>query len=99
MIPLEDGSLVKNYSSPDTEIEVALQITLSQVSSEDPRFLEKPAPSLEEEFPEGSKVFFLGEHAYGVAAQVCGRSAGPGGEEALSVMLAVSFLFPLVSFS
>ncbi len=92
MIPLEDGFLIKNYSLPDTEIEAPLQTTLSQVSSEDPRLLEKPAPSLEEEFLGGSKVFFLGEQAYGVAVQVCGRSASPGGEEC-------KFSFPLFSFS
>jgi 5'-3' exonuclease len=43
--------------------------SLSEVASEDPRFAEKEVP-LSEEFPEGSKIFFLGEHAYGVAAQV-----------------------------
>ena len=45
-------------------------MTLSEVASEDLRFAAKEAPPLSEEFPEGIKIFFLGEHAYGVAAQV-----------------------------
>jgi len=43
-------------------------MTLSEVASEGPRFAEKEAPPLSEELPEGSKIFFLAEHAYGVAA-------------------------------
>jgi 5'-3' exoribonuclease 1 len=41
-------------------------------------------PPLSEEFPEESKIFFLGEHAYGVAAQVSTTT-----ETALAVILAV----------
>ncbi|KAJ6560949.1 exonuclease II [Mycena sp. CBHHK59/15] len=67
---LETGAFVKDYEGLDKEQEHAVQMTLSDVSSEDPRFLERDAPLLSEEFPEGSKIFFLGEHAYGVAAQV-----------------------------
>ena len=61
-------------------------MAVSEVNSEDPRFIEKEAPPLSEEFPEGSKVFFLGEHAYGVAAQVSATA-----EDTLSVILAVSY--------
>jgi 5'-3' exoribonuclease 1 len=60
-------------------------MTLSEVASEDQRFLERDAPSLSEEFPDGSKIFFLGEHAYGVAAQVSATT-----QTTLSVILAVS---------
>ncbi|KAJ7608732.1 exonuclease II [Roridomyces roridus] len=80
---LETGALVKDYEGIDKEQEHAVQMTLSQVSSEDPRFLEREAPALSEEFPEGSKIFFLGEHAYGVAAQVSATT-----ESTLSVILA-----------
>ncbi|KIM73715.1 hypothetical protein PILCRDRAFT_80815 [Piloderma croceum F 1598] len=80
---LDTGAFVKDYESADKEIEQAVQMTLSEVASEDPRFAEKDAPPLSEEFPEGSKIFFLGEHAYGVAAQVSGTT-----ESALSVILA-----------
>lgn len=75
---------MKDYEGPDKEVEQAVQMTLSEVASEDPRFAEKDAPPLSEEFPEGSKIFFLGEHAYGVAAQVSASN-----ETTLSVILAV----------
>jgi 5'-3' exoribonuclease 1 len=81
---LESGAMVKDYEDPDHETEHALQVTLSDVTSEDPRFLERGAPPLSEEFPEGTKIFFLGEHAYGVAAQVSATT-----ETTLSVILAV----------
>ncbi|KAF7981258.1 hypothetical protein HWV62_34139 [Athelia sp. TMB] len=72
---LDTGALVKDYEGQEKEIEQAVQMTLPQVVSEDPRFLEKEAPALSEEFPDGSKIFFLGEHAYGVAAQVSATTA------------------------
>ncbi|KAJ6517993.1 exonuclease II [Mycena vitilis] len=80
---LETGAFVKDYEGIDKEQEHAVQMTLSEVASEDPRFLEREAPALSEEFPEGSKIFFLGEHAYGVAAQVSATT-----DTTLSVILA-----------
>ncbi|KAH7926368.1 hypothetical protein BV22DRAFT_1009198 [Leucogyrophana mollusca] len=80
---LESGAFVKDYEGPDKETEQAVQMVISEVASEDPRFLEKDAPPLSEEFPEGSKIFFLGEHAYGVAAQVSATN-----DHTLSVVLA-----------
>lgn len=82
---LDDGSFVKDYEGPEKETEQAVQMAISAVNSEDPRFLEKEAPPLSDEFPDGSKIFFLGEHAYGVAAQVSATDANT-----LSVILAVS---------
>ncbi|KZT53275.1 hypothetical protein CALCODRAFT_440396 [Calocera cornea HHB12733] len=67
---LDDGALVKDYEDADKEVDQAVQLAVTEVFSEDQRFLEKEAPPLSEEFPAGSKVIFLGEHAYGVAAQV-----------------------------
>lgn len=90
---LDTGALIKDYEGQDKEIEQAVQMTLSEVASEDPRFLEKDAPPLSEEFPDGSKVFFLGEHAYGVAAQVSAAS-----DTTLSVVLAVSYLLSISVF-
>ncbi|KAJ8079506.1 exonuclease II Exo2 [Marasmius tenuissimus] len=66
---LDTGAFVKEYEGADKETEQALQMCVTS-ASEDPRYTERPAPPLAEEFPEGSKIFFLGEHAYGVAAQV-----------------------------
>jgi len=78
---------VKDYEGPEKETEHAVQMCLPEVASEDPRFLERDAPPLSEEFPEGSKIFFLGEHAYGVAATVSATT-----ETSLSVILAVRLL-------
>jgi 5'-3' exonuclease len=76
--------MVKDYESADKELEQAVQMCLSEIASEDPRFAERPAPPLSEEFPDGSKIFFLGEHAYGTAAQVSSTE-----DSTLSIVLAV----------
>jgi hypothetical protein len=81
---LESGAFVKDYEGPDKEIEQAVQMVISQIASDDPRFLEKDPPPLSEEFPEGCEIFFLGEHAYGVAAQVASTT-----NDTLSVILTV----------
>ena len=60
-------------------------MAVSHVVSEDPRYMEREAPPMAEEFPDGTKIFFLGEHAYGVAAQVSSTT-----KDTLSVILAVS---------
>jgi 5'-3' exoribonuclease 1 len=82
---LETGALVKDYEDPNKEFEIALQLAVPQVESEDPRYVERGPPSLAEEFPEGSKVFFLGEHAYGFAARVAATTV-----DSLSFVLAFS---------
>jgi hypothetical protein len=46
---------------------------------------EQDPPSLPAEFPKGTRVLFLGDHAYGAAAQVTEAT-----EQALTVELAVS---------
>jgi 5'-3' exoribonuclease 1 len=82
---LEDGAFIKDYEDISKEYELALQLAVPQVESEDPRYIERGPPSLAEEFPEGSKVFFLGEHAYGFAARVAATTA-----DSLSFVLAFS---------
>lgn len=82
---LESGALIKDYEDVSKEYELALQLAVPQVESEDPRYIERGAPTLAEEFVEGSKVFFLGEHAYGVAARVAATTA-----DSLSFVLAIS---------
>jgi len=89
MRPLDDGAFVKEYEAQDKETEQAAQMTITSVTSEDPRYIERVPPPLSEEFPVGTKVFFLGEHAYGTAAQISGTT-----DATLSVVLAVSgFLY------
>lgn len=73
---LLDGSFVKEYEeNPDKEVEQAVQLCVPEVAKEDNRYLEKPALPLHKEFPEKTKVFFLGEHAYGSPAAVVGSSS------------------------
>ena len=89
MKPLDSGAFVKEYETPDKETEQAVQMIVTSVTSEDPRYIERAPPSLSEEFPIGMKVFFLGEDAYGATAQISGVT-GTG----LSVTLTVSgFLY------
>lgn len=90
MRPLDSGAFVKEYETQGKEMEQAVQMTITSVASEDPRYVERVPPSLSEEFPVGTKVFFLGEHAYGTAAQISGAT-----DVALSVILAVSGLLHL----
>ena len=91
---LDSGALIKEYETEDKETEQAAQLTITGVESEDPRFLEKDAPPLHEEFPAGSKIIFLGEHGYGVAAQVSETT-----ETTLSVILAVSHTYHSIRFT
>lgn len=88
---LDNGALVKDYEGQDKEVEQAVQMVVPEVYSEDPRFVEKEPPPLSEEFPVDSKVFFLGEHAYGVAAQISDTTT-----DTLSVILAVSSNFTIL---
>ncbi|KAL8286442.1 hypothetical protein RQP46_004459 [Phenoliferia psychrophenolica] len=78
---LDDGSTQKEFE--DREQEFALQATVQNVTSEDVRFMEQPPTPIEEEYPEGDKVFFLGSVAYGVPAQVTGHEG-----ESLSIRIA-----------
>ncbi|CAE6444875.1 unnamed protein product [Rhizoctonia solani] len=67
---MDDGSLVKDYAGPEAETEQAVQMSLMEVRSEDPRYIEQPAAPLEQEYPIGTNVFFLGEHTYGTPALI-----------------------------
>ena len=72
----DDGATVKEYTNVEgTETDYASQTIVEEVASEDPRFLEKAALSIQEEFPIGSRAFFLGEFNYGRPLQVVGHTA------------------------
>lgn len=71
----DEGATVKEYAYIEgIETDYASQ-TVVEVASEDPRFLETAALSIEEEFPIGSRAFFLGEFNYGRPLQVVGHTA------------------------
>lgn len=67
----DEGATVKEYGIiPGQDHEYATQAVVDQVVSEDQRFIEKAAVPIEEEFPEGSRAFFLGEFNYGRPLEV-----------------------------
>jgi 5'-3' exoribonuclease 1 len=70
----DEGATVKEYAViPSMETEYASQIIVDEVISEDQRFLEKAAVPIQEEFPPGSRAFFLGEFNYGRPLEVVGH--------------------------
>ena len=74
---LDDGSTVKDFAEvPGVETIYATQLLVEQVVSEDTRFIEKSAPPIEEEFPDGTNCFFLGEYNYGRPVSVVGHENG-----------------------
>ncbi|KAG0646479.1 5 -3 exoribonuclease 1 [Hyphodiscus hymeniophilus] len=70
----DEGATVKEYALvPGMETEFASQVIVDEVVSEDQRFLERGAVPIEEEFPPGSRNFFLGEFNYGRPLEVVGH--------------------------
>lgn len=69
---LDDGALVKDWD--DKETEVGIQTVVTEVAHEDARYVERPAMPVSQEFPEHSKVFYLGEGSYGTPALVLGHT-------------------------
>ncbi|UZJ52559.1 hypothetical protein CBS101457_001879 [Exobasidium rhododendri] len=68
---MEDGSFLKDYEEDNrNEVEQAIQVSVPHVINEDGRYTERPPLPLPSEFPEKSKVFYLGEHAYGSPASI-----------------------------
>jgi 5'-3' exoribonuclease 1 len=73
----DDGATIKEFAEiPGQETDYALQLVVDNVISADERFIEREALLIEEEFPEGSKGFFLGEFNYGRPVQVNGHEDG-----------------------
>lgn len=72
----DDGATVKEYAQiPGIETDYASQTVVEEVACEDQRFLEQPALPVEEEFPVGSRAFFLGDFNYGRPLEVVGHTA------------------------
>ncbi|MCO5598715.1 hypothetical protein L7F22_052813 [Adiantum nelumboides] len=68
---MEDGSFLKEYE-PDMkqEVEQAIQLSVASVTHEDRRYVERAPLPLPAEFPEKSRAFYLGPHAYGSPASI-----------------------------
>ncbi|KAK9235780.1 XRN 5'-3' exonuclease N-terminus-domain-containing protein [Lipomyces kononenkoae] len=68
---LPNGALVKEYDwTPSNRLDYAMQTILTSVVNEDERYKEKPAPLISEQFPVGTRAFYLGEEAYAQPLQV-----------------------------
>lgn len=67
----DDGATIKEYANlPGQETDYATQTIVDEVVSVDHRFLEKSAIPFAEDYPEGSRAFFLGDYAYGRPLEV-----------------------------
>lgn len=74
---MDDGSTVKEFAEmPGLETIHATQLVVENVVSEDVRFIEQAALPIEDEFPEGTNAFFLGDYAYGRPLSVIGHEKG-----------------------
>ncbi|KAG8529794.1 uncharacterized protein KY384_005275 [Bacidia gigantensis] len=71
----DDGATIKEYAQiPGIETDYAAQAVVENVPHEDQRFIEKAALPVEEEFPIGSRAFFLGDYNYGRPLEVVGHT-------------------------
>ncbi|KAK5120873.1 hypothetical protein LTR85_005940 [Meristemomyces frigidus] len=67
----DKGATIKEYAPiAGMEPDYATQTIVDHVISEDQRFLEKEAVPIEQEFPIGTRAFFLGDMAYGRPLEV-----------------------------
>ena len=77
MIKTDDGATIKEFADiPGQETDFAAQVVVDDVVNPDVRFIERAALPIEEEFPEGSRCFFLGDFNYGRPVHVTGHSDG-----------------------
>ncbi|KAG6039331.1 hypothetical protein E4U41_002905 [Claviceps citrina] len=77
LIKTEEGALIKEYAeNPSVRSIYASQTIVDEVVNEDERFIEKKALPIEEEFPLGTRAFFLGEYAFGRPLEVTGHVNG-----------------------
>ncbi|KAI2623391.1 exoribonuclease 1 [Hypoxylon sp. NC1633] len=85
LVKTDEGATIKEYGPlPGMETDYAAQVIVDEVVSEDGRFIERAAMLFEEEFPIGSRAFFLGDYAYGRPLEICSQS-GNRAEIILSV--------------
>ena len=77
LLKTDNGARIKEYAHIEgIETDYASQTVVEEVANEDPRFLEREAVPIEEEFPETSKAFFLGEFNYGRPLEIIDHTNG-----------------------
>ena len=70
----DEGATIKEYAQIDgVETDYATQTVVDEVISEDERFLERAALPIQDEFPVGTRAFFLGDFNYGRPLEVFGH--------------------------
>lgn len=68
---LADGALVKDFdTNQEKEAVFPVQTLIASVVNKDERFVERAAPKIEEQYPVGTRGFFLGAEAFGQPLQV-----------------------------
>lgn len=77
LLKTEEGALIKEYAENQSVRSIyASQTVVDEVMNEDERFIEKAALPVEEEFPQGTRAFFLGDYAYGRPLEITGHVNG-----------------------
>ncbi|KAJ5775180.1 uncharacterized protein N7511_000191 [Penicillium nucicola] len=77
MSKTDAGATIKEFADiPGQETDYALQVVVDDVINPDARFIEREAIPIEEEFPEGSRAFFLGDFNYGRPVHIGGHEDG-----------------------
>ncbi|KAJ5981371.1 hypothetical protein N7499_001619 [Penicillium canescens] len=77
MSKTDAGATIKEFADiPGQETDYALQVVVDDVINPDERFIEREAIPIEEEFPEGSRAFFLGDFNYGRPVHIGGHEDG-----------------------
>jgi 5'-3' exoribonuclease 1 len=79
----DDGALVKEWDHE--ELEQAIQTVVMERAQQDSRYIERPARPVEQEYPVGEKIFFLGERFFGCPATIYGHQ-----DQKLTIQVAVS---------
>ncbi|KAG5439477.1 hypothetical protein PCANB_002051 [Pneumocystis canis] len=73
----KDGGSEKDYEPCNSEnSEHPLQLVLNEVAVEDSRYIEKPPLDIKQEYPVGSRGFFLGEYNYGRPLEITAHKNG-----------------------
>ncbi|KAJ5134520.1 5'-3' exoribonuclease [Penicillium atrosanguineum] len=77
MTKTDEGATIKEFADiTGQETDYALQVVVDDVINPDERFIEREALPIEEEFPENSRAFFLGDFNYGRPVHITGHEEG-----------------------
>lgn len=73
---LGNAAIVKQYDASAEALQYyPLELRVQSLRDEDARFLERPGMSVSQEYPDGTRVFFLGVPGFGCPARVIGTTS------------------------